>query len=66
MSRLKKENAEKCFSLLEEFIHQSQEERKKKGSALLALGQLQRITAGTVPLGAICYYRPRADMTPSG
>jgi len=66
MSRLKKENAKKCFSLLEEFIQHSQEEKNKKGAALLALGHLQRITAGAVPPSANCYYRPRADLSPSG
>ena len=65
MSRLKTGNINKCFSLLEEFIDQSQEEENKRGVALLALGHLKKITAGTVPPGANCYYRPRADLNPS-
>ena len=47
MSRLKTENVNKCFSLPEGFIDQSKEVDNKKGLALLALGQLQKITAGT-------------------
>ena len=61
MSRLKTENFNKCFSILEEFIDQSQEEENKKGMALLALGQLQKITAGKVLKDPACYYTARAN-----
>jgi hypothetical protein len=61
MRSLKAENIKKCVSLLREFIEESQEEHNKKGVALLALGQLQKITAGTITPAAQCYYRPRAD-----
>jgi len=61
MSRLKTENFNKCLFLLEDFIHQSQEEENKKEMALLALGQLQKITAGKMLMDPACYYRPRAD-----
>jgi hypothetical protein len=54
MNRLKTENFNKCFSILEEFIDQSQEDHNKKGMALVALGQLQKITAGTVTGGPQC------------
>jgi hypothetical protein len=66
MRSLKAENIKKCVSLLQEFIEESQEEHNKKGMALLALGQLQKITAGTVSPGAQCKGHPRADLIAAG
>jgi hypothetical protein len=64
MSRLKNENLNKCVSLLREFIDEASTQGSKKEIAILALDQLQNITAGTtppVPLGPVCITRPRAD-----
>lgn len=47
MSRLKDESLKRCFSLLREFIDDAQEVNNKKGVAILALNQLQRVAAGT-------------------
>ena len=46
MSNLKKENVNKCVSLLREFIDGADSRNSKKGIAVLALDQLERITAG--------------------
>jgi hypothetical protein len=46
MSHLKKEMANKCFSLLREYIDETPLSSKKE-TAVLALDQLQKITAGT-------------------
>ena len=51
MSRLKNENLNKCFSLLREYLNEGPTSNKK-GAAILALEQLQRITAGTNSQGA--------------
>jgi hypothetical protein len=51
MSNLKAQNLKKCFSLLREFIDESSL-HNKKGIALLALNQLQKITAGTSSTGS--------------
>ena len=64
MSRLKNENLKKCFSLLREFIDEVSIQGGKKEIAILALNQLQNITAGSDPvnlLGPLCMTRPRAD-----
>ncbi|MCP4153487.1 MAG: hypothetical protein GY757_37515 [bacterium] len=68
---LKAVNIEKCFSLLREFISESQDLDHKKGVAGLALNHLQRITAGTVPAdptvnlsGLSCVDTPRLDGIP--
>jgi hypothetical protein len=69
MSRLKAENLKKCVSLLREFIDDASKEDNKKEIAILALNQLQRITAGSDPNGGggstmggpECFSRPRAD-----
>jgi len=64
MSRLKDENLEKCVSLIREFIDETSTEGNKKEIAILALNQLQSITAGSVQqslLGPSCLTRPRAD-----
>lgn len=78
MNHLKKQNVAKCFSLLKEFIHDSQGENNKRGVALLALDHLQKITAGTddpnVSSGttssgesvAECLDKPRAFPSPEG
>jgi hypothetical protein len=72
MSYLKKENLDKCFSLLREYLNE-EPSNHKQGVAILALNQLQKITAGTddldIPLGSgssgysyiSCNGRPRAD-----
>ncbi len=60
MSRLKNENLNKCFSLLREFIDEASREDTKKEKAILALNQLQRITAGE-DTQFICLGRPRID-----
>jgi hypothetical protein len=46
MSHLKKEMENRCFSLLREYIDEAPLSSKKE-SAVLALDQLQKITAGT-------------------
>jgi hypothetical protein len=46
MSNLKTQNVNKCLSLLRQFISEVPEQDKKKDTALLALNQLQNITAG--------------------
>jgi len=72
MSNLKAQNLKKCFSLLREFIDESSQS-SKKGISMLALNQLQKITAGTNSTGSsdgsnptdgprsICQTRPRAE-----
>ena len=45
MSRLKTETVDKCFSLLREYIEETSLENRKE-IAILALNQLQAITAG--------------------
>ena len=62
MGNVKSKNIKKCVSLLREFIHESREEDNKKGVALLALGHLQKIMAGTEAPGPQCNGHPRADM----
>lgn len=65
MSKLKQENVKKCVSLLREFVEESSALDTKKEKAILALNQLQRITAGTDPamgtgdLSFVCLLRPR-------
>ena len=46
MSNLKAQNLKKCFSLLREFISETPLNSKKE-MAVLALNQLQKISAGT-------------------
>jgi hypothetical protein len=67
MTSLKKENVKKCFSLLREYLEESPQDRKK-GNAVLALDQLQKITAGigTQDLhlttdGPVCISKPLAN-----
>ena len=64
MSRLKDENLKKCVSLIREFIDDASTEGNKKEIAIMALNQLQSITAGSdqqSPLGPACLTNPRAD-----
>jgi hypothetical protein len=67
MSKLKKENVTKCVSLLREFVEESSALDNKKERAILALNQLQKITAGTDSAGvagkvpSLCIARPRLD-----
>ena len=64
MSRLKNENLKQCVSLLREFIDEASTQGNKKEIAILALNQLQSITAGEDQqylLGPACLTRPRAD-----
>jgi len=61
MSHLKKEMVDKCLSLLREYIDEASLSSKKE-SAILALNQLQKITAGNndpTPQFS-CTYKPRA------
>lgn len=65
MTDLKKQNVDKCLALLREFIDEADSRKGKKGSAVLALNQLQRITGGAkgrAPIG--CLGRPRVDGSP--
>ncbi|MGD2089648.1 MAG: hypothetical protein PVH61_25960 [Candidatus Aminicenantes bacterium] len=69
MSHLKKKMANKCFSLLREYIDETPLSSKKE-IAVLALDQLQKITAGTDSqdptnnssntLTLSCAHKPRA------
>ena len=70
MSYLKNENLDKCFSLLREYLNEVTF-NNKKGTAILALGHLQKITAGTDSQGALfgssgvlffgCNGKPKVD-----
>jgi len=68
MSQLKKENLKKCVSLLREFVEESAALDNKKQRAILALNQLQKITAGAdsaIVGGDVCFLclaRPRAEI----
>jgi uncharacterized protein YmfQ (DUF2313 family) len=46
MSQLKNEALKRCFSLLRDFVDESTVADNKKGTAILALNQLQRVIAG--------------------
>ena len=59
MTELKKQNVDKCFSLLREFIDEADSRNGKKGNVRLALDQLQRITAGA-DADSACTSIPRA------
>ncbi|MDQ1350201.1 MAG: hypothetical protein QG657_502 [Acidobacteriota bacterium] len=67
MSQLKNEALKRCFSLLREFVDESTVADNKKGTAILALNQLQRVIAGgdvnTDALEPGCLGRPIADRT---
>jgi hypothetical protein len=64
MSHLKDESLKKCVSLLREFIHEVPSGSKKR-TAILALNQLQKITAGTNTSFLTCATRPRANGSPA-
>lgn len=71
MKRLRDESQKKCFSILRKFINGSPQD-ERKGTAILALDQLHRITAGTDSVGStiplagstVCSGRPRANEAP--
>lgn len=65
MSYLKNESIDKCVSLLREYIEETPYGKNKRG-AVLALGQLQRITAGNAgdQDNVSCNDRPRANGSP--
>ncbi len=68
MSNLKANNLKKCVALIQDCIESAPTDQKKK-FAILALHQLQKITAGS---GSVddpsdsggCNGRPRADGSP--
>jgi hypothetical protein len=64
MNNLKVENSKKCLSILRQFIEETPSPGKSKEMAILALHQLQKITAGTDTVLAgdnfTCSGRPRA------
>lgn len=60
MSQLKNENFKKCLSVLSEFINDPFSPDSKK-RAVLALSQLERITAGAAGDSSACIARPRLD-----
>jgi hypothetical protein len=59
MAKLRAENVKKCVSILKDFIAGSSSGDKQK--AILALEQLQKITAGTDTQTPGCLGRPRID-----
>lgn len=62
MGRLKTDNVNMCFSLLQEFIDDAQTPDNKKGIARLALDQLQRISGGKLASAlTTCVRRPRVE-----
>lgn len=68
MSRLKNKNSKKCFSILRQFIDEVPSNGEKREVAILALNQLQRITAGISSPelsggseSRICIGKPLAD-----
>lgn len=66
MSSLKKEALNKCFSLLREFIDEASEGNSRKGIAVMALNQLERVTAGTTEnTDPVCIDTPLIDGTAS-
>jgi hypothetical protein len=66
MSQLKEQNLNKCFSMLREFIEGTPQDNQK-GMAILALKQLERITAGTTENPeSQCIETPLADGIPMG
>ncbi len=71
MTHLKKENINKCFSLLREYIGDTPEDEEHQ-LAILALDRLRKITAGTQQstladisgAGSSCNGKPRAYGSP--
>ena len=64
MSRLKEENLKKCFSILRDFIEGAAQDDKNKGTAILALNQLQKIKAGMTIHTLSCAAVPRINGVP--
>ncbi len=46
MGYLKKQNLNKCFSLLREFVEGATAQGNEKGTAIMALDQLKKVIAG--------------------
>lgn len=64
MSRLRNKNSKKCLSILRHFIEGVTSKGREKEVAVLALDQLQRITAGFAPGAAgknLCIGKPLAE-----
>lgn len=62
MSDLKTETLKKCFCLLREFIDEPSGKSSSKGAVILALNQLERVTAGAKENpDANCIDTPLAD-----
>lgn len=59
MSYLKEQNVKTCVTLLREYINTTPS--KSKRVAILALNQLQKITAGNGEPNGTCHSMPRAD-----
>ena len=64
MSYLKNKNSKKCLSIIRQFIEGAKSEKREKETVILALDQLQRVTAG-IDAGAagkdLCIGRPLAE-----
>jgi hypothetical protein len=67
MSKLKHDSVTKCISLLREYIDETSLTGKKE-IAVLALSQLQQITAGTdSQVDTLrCHGRPMVNVNPTG
>ncbi len=75
MKNLKTDTLNKCFSLLKMYIAETEGLSHRKGTAILALNELEKITAGGDETGsgdenngggsiaAVCVGRPRAEIT---
>ncbi len=75
MKNLKNDTLNKCFSLLKVFIDEADGLNHQKGTARLALNELEKITAGGDKAGsgseknggdsiaAVCVGRPRAEIS---
>ncbi len=67
MTNLKSETVNKCFSLLREYIEETSGVNNNKGVAVMALNQLERVTAGTREKpDSQCSETPLADGISSG
>ncbi len=60
MSTLKSDSLKKCLSFLREYVDETPLNKRKR-VAVLALDQLQRITAGVSASGNSCNGKPRVD-----
>lgn len=68
MERLKQKSSKKCLSILRQFINEVPSNEGQREVAILAIDQLQRITAGRSPRDLaggsekrICIGKPLAD-----